>query len=32
MADLTKHEEILLISTLHLKENAYGEYIRRHIK
>jgi len=32
MADLTKHEEILLISTLHLKENAYGVYIRRHIK
>lgn len=32
MADLTKHEEILLISILHLKQNAYGVYIRRHIK
>ena len=32
MADLTKHEEILMISTLHLKENAYGVYIRRHVK
>ena len=32
MAELTKHEEILLISILHLKENAYGVFIRRHIK
>jgi DNA-binding PadR family transcriptional regulator len=32
MYDLTKHEEILLISILHLKENAYGVYIRRKIK
>lgn len=32
MADLTKYEEILLISILHLKQNAYGVYIRRHIK
>ncbi len=32
MSDLTKHEEILLVSILHLKENAYGVYIRRKIK
>ena len=32
MVDLTKHEEILLITILHLKENAYGVYIRRQIK
>lgn len=32
MADLTKHEEILLISILHLEQNAYGVYIRRYIK
>ena len=32
MADLTKHEEILLLSILHLKQNAYGVYISRHIK
>ena len=31
MSELTKHEEILLISILHLKENAYGVYIRRRI-
>ncbi len=31
MTDLTKHEETLLISILHLKENAYGVYIRRRI-
>ena len=32
MVELTKNEEILLVSILHLKENAYGVYIRRHIK
>ena len=32
MIDLTKYEEILLISILHLKENAYGVFIRRKIK
>ena len=31
MSFLTKHEEILLISILHLQENAYGVYIRRKI-
>ena len=31
MSDLTKHEEILLISVLHLKENAYGIHISRRI-
>ena len=32
MIDLTKYEELLLISILHLKENAYGVFIRRKIK
>ena len=32
MAELTKHEEILLISILQLKESAYGVFIRRKIK
>lgn len=32
MADLTKHEEILLIAILNLRDNAYGVHIRRHIK
>lgn len=31
MPELTKNEEILLLSVLHLKENAYGVYIRRRI-
>ncbi|MFC1724180.1 PadR family transcriptional regulator [candidate division KSB1 bacterium] len=31
MADLTKLEEILLLAILHLKENAYGVYIKRKI-
>jgi DNA-binding PadR family transcriptional regulator len=32
MFELTKKEEILLISILQLKQNAYGVYIRRNIK
>ena len=32
MIELTRHEEILMISVLNLKENAYGVYIRRRIK
>ena len=32
MPELTKNEEILLLTILHLKEDAYGVYIRRHIK
>ena len=32
MMDLTKNEEVILLSILHLKEGAYGVYIRRHIK
>ena len=32
MPDLTKHEEILMIAILHLKEHAYGVHIRRYIK
>ncbi|MFC1554704.1 PadR family transcriptional regulator [candidate division KSB1 bacterium] len=31
MTDLTKLEETILISVLHLKENAYGVFIRRNI-
>ena len=31
MSDLTKLEEILLLSILHLKENAYGVFIKRKI-
>ena len=31
MPDLTKHEEILLLAVLHLKENAYGVFIKRKI-
>ena len=32
MPELTKNEEILLLSILHLKKDAYGVYIRHHIK
>lgn len=32
MPELTKNEEILLIAVLHLKEGAYGVFIRRYIK
>jgi len=32
MTDLTKHEEILLLSILHLKQDTYGVYINRYIK
>ena len=32
MIDITKKEEILLISILNLKEEAYGVFIRRRIK
>ena len=32
MNDLTKNEEILLISVLRLKENAYGVSIKKRIK
>jgi DNA-binding PadR family transcriptional regulator len=32
MIELTRHEEILLISILHLEKNAYGVFIRRKIK
>ncbi len=32
MSDITKHEEILLISILHLKDNTYGVHIRSKIK
>ncbi len=32
MPELTKNEEILLIAILHLKEGAYGVFIRRYIK
>jgi len=32
MVDLTKYEEILMISILHLEDNGYGVNIRRHIK
>ncbi|MCK5146912.1 helix-turn-helix transcriptional regulator [bacterium] len=31
MIELTKYEEILLISILHLKENAYGVHINKRI-
>ena len=31
MAELTKHEEILLITILQLRESAYGVFIRRKI-
>lgn len=31
MKDLTKIEEILLVAIWHLKENAYGVEIRRHV-
>ena len=31
MSDLTKKEEIILISVFHLKQGAYGVYIRQHI-
>lgn len=32
MPHLTKNEEILLLTIFHLKEEAYGVFIRRHIK
>ena len=32
MIDITKKEEILLVSILNLKEEAYGVFIRRRIK
>jgi len=31
LKDLTKIEEILLVAIWHLKENAYGVEIRRHV-
>ncbi|MCP4724174.1 MAG: PadR family transcriptional regulator [bacterium] len=31
MSDITKHEEVLLISILHLKDNTYGVNIRSKI-
>ncbi len=32
MLELTKHEETILISILHLKEDTYGVFIRQKIK
>ena len=32
MPHLTKNEEILLLTIFRLKQDAYGVYIRRHIK
>lgn len=31
MSELTKHEEVILVCVLHLKDNAYGVHIRRRI-